>query len=91
MARRTWWRREAAETFAEQRVGGHHVVERGQLEGAARLKSDAEVLGVAVRRAEHPEEQLRLEEGAPVGFPAARAIEDLEDRGRCRVRRRPRI
>lgn len=57
----------------------HHVIERRELEAAARQQPQAEVLRVAVRRREHPEGDLRAETGFDVLVRTLRLAQDTRD------------
>jgi hypothetical protein len=65
---------------ADHRVGGHHVVQRRKPKapGSAGLELDAEVLGMTVRRAQHPEQDLRCHQGAQVALGVQRLLHQRE-------------
>ena len=55
-----------AATPTNHRPGGEHVVERSEVEATAGIEKEAEVLGMAIKGAQHPEQHLRLEEGGQI-------------------------
>ena len=71
--------RQLARPLAQQRVDGEHVIQGRHLEAFARAQEEAEVLGVAVGCAQHPEQQLRHEEVKAVTLALGRAIQHGHD------------
>ena len=59
------------------RLRAHHVVERGHPEPAAGTQEQAEILGMAIGRADEPERRLRPQDEPDVAF---RFIASLEER-----------
>src|SRR5690606_7170829 len=66
-------------TLADDGVSGQHVVQRGEFVGATLAQENAEVLRVAIRGTQHPEEDLGLEERAAVAVRSARRAQQLHD------------
>jgi len=68
--------------FSDGRICGYHVIQRREPKpsGRPRLQLDAEVLGVSVRCAEHPEQDLRSHEGTQVSPGIQRLLHDREQR-----------
>ena len=54
----------------QTRLRGHDVIERREPKSSARRKVDAEILRVAIGRAEQPENNLRLEQSLLIFAPA---------------------
>src|SRR3546814_485326 len=60
------------------------VIERGQAVASPRTEEDAEILSMAIGRADQPEKQLALEEGGLIAERLIRPAEQFEDVGRAR-------
>lgn len=61
------------------RPGGDDVGERSEAIASLRQEAEAEVFRVAIRRGEHPEEQLGAQEGSQVSLALIRSLEDARD------------
>lgn len=59
--------------------GGQHVIQARQTVAPACQQVQAEIFGVAVCRGEHPEQQLRAQQGGEVLVTGFRAMEDASD------------
>jgi hypothetical protein len=70
--------------FSDGRICGYHVIQRREPKpsGRPRLQLDAEVLGVSVRCAEHPEQDLRSHEGTQVSPGIQRLLQPAADRAK---------
>lgn len=69
--------RELIRLFAFHRPDRHHVVDRREPVAAFRQQRDAEILRMAVRGAEHPEQQLHGDERAQVFFRVYRKTQHV--------------
>jgi len=61
-------RRPLVGTVAHHRIDRHHVVQRSQLETPARQELNAEILGMAIGRAQQQEQHLRRHQRLHVGL-----------------------
>src|SRR6267154_3237634 len=57
----------------------HDIVERRHMEPAARQQKDAEILRMAVGRAQQPKDNLRFQEKSPVGFMLIASLQELDN------------